>query len=242
MISEKKQDFNFEDGEVVLVNKPLKWTSFDVVNKLRYACGVKKIGHAGTLDPMATGLLIICIGRNATRRIEEFMGMDKEYTGTFFLGATTPSFDTEHEPDRFYDISHIKEEDLFKTAQALTGSYLQTPPMFSAVKVNGSPLYLKARKGQEIAVEKRPITVHELELTNINLPLIEVRIKCSKGTYIRSIASDFGKLLQNGAYLSALCRTKIGNFNLKDAWELESLVKAIAPYKSKPQANIEFQK
>ncbi len=233
MIHANQQNFNFEDGEVLLVNKPLRWTSFDVVNKLRYACGVKKIGHAGTLDPMATGLLIICIGRNATKRIDEYMGMDKEYTGTFFLGATTPSYDTEHEPDQTFDISHLTEEQLFDTAKTLTGAYLQAPPMYSAVKVNGSPLYLKARKGQEVAVEKRPITVHELELTRISLPLVDVRIVCSKGTYIRSIASDFGKLLQNGAYLSSLCRTKIGNFKLEDAWELEDLVKAVAPYKTK---------
>ncbi|OWY24435.1 tRNA pseudouridine(55) synthase TruB [Sphingobacteriales bacterium UPWRP_1] len=235
MIDVTKRLFNFEDGEVLLVNKPLGWTSFDVVNKLRYACGVKKIGHAGTLDPMATGLLIICIGRNATRRIDEYQGMDKEYTGTFFLGATTPSYDREKEPDRFFDIGHITPAQLQQAARTLSGSYEQEPPIFSAIKVDGNPLYIKARKGVEVEVKKRPVTIHEFELCSIELPLVHVRIVCSKGTYIRSIASDFGKQLQSGAYLYALHRTKIGNFSIENAWELPDLVKAVSPYKNMPQ-------
>lgn len=224
--------FNFEQGEIFLVNKPLKWTSFDVVNKLRYASGVKKVGHAGTLDPMATGLLLICMGRNATRRIDEFMGMDKEYEAVFYLGATTPSFDTEHEPDEYYETAHITHQHLLQAAQQLTGAYLQEPPMFSAVKVNGTPLYIKARRGVNVEVEKRPVTIHTFELTQINLPLVYARIVCSKGTYIRSIARDFGNLLQSGAYLHALARTKIGNFTLTNAWNLPDLVAAVAPYKN----------
>lgn len=232
MIHPNPPTFNFEEGEVLLVNKPLDWTSFDVVNKLRFASGIKKVGHAGTLDPKATGLLIICIGRNATRKIDEYQGMDKEYTGTFYLGATTPSFDTEKEPDQFYDISHLTPNSLQAAAAALSGTYLQTPPMFSAIKVDGAPLYIKARKGIEVEMKQRPVTIHQFELTNIQLPLVQFRIVCSKGTYIRSIASDFGKQLQSGAYLHTLIRTKIGLFTLENAWDLDELVKALNTVKA----------
>lgn len=224
--------FDFLKGEVLLVNKPLEWTSFDVVNKIRHTIkkklGIKKVkvGHAGTLDPMATGLLIICTGK-FTKKLDQFQGLDKCYTGTMKLGATTPSYDLETEEDAHFPIAHISEELL----QAATGQFLgkieQYPPVFSAIKVNGQPLYKKARKGEKVEVQSRTVRIESFKITNIDLPEIAFKVECSKGTYIRSLAYDFGKTLESGAYLTSLCRTKIGKYKLKDAWELKTLVQAI---------------
>jgi tRNA pseudouridine55 synthase len=224
--------FSFAEGCLLLVDKPKDWTSFDVVNKLRFAIkrqlGVKKfkIGHAGTLDPMATGLLCICTGK-WTKRLQELQGMDKSYTGTIKLGATTPSFDAETEEDEQFPTEHLNEELLTTVAQNLTGDLQQLPPIFSAIKVDGQPLYKKARQGIKVEVKPRPVTVHKFELTRIELPEVDFEVDCSKGTYIRSLAHDLGKNAGSGGYLTALCRTSIGPYKLEDAWDLEELVKIL---------------
>lgn len=222
---------NFEQGEVLLVDKPLQWTSFDVVNKLRYTITKKlgkriKVGHAGTLDPLATGLLIICTGK-MTKRIDEFTGMDKEYTGTFMLGATTPTYDSETTPDATFPVEHITAQHLADTTKKLTGHIEQMPPLYSAIKVEGKTAYAMARKGKEIELKKRPVVIHEFELTRIDLPEVDFRVKCGKGTYIRSLAYDFGKELQSGAYLRSLCRTAIGDFKLSQAHSLADTLQMI---------------
>ena len=225
-------NYNFQEGATLLVNKPKTWTSFDVVNKIRYelkkSLQIKKIkvGHAGTLDPLATGLLIVCTGR-FTKKLADYQGLAKEYTGTITLGATTPSYDLETEIDASYPINHIDEELIEATRKAMIGPQQQLPPVFSAIKVGGQPIYKKARKGKKVEVEPRAITIHEFEISGIDLPDIHFRVQCSKGTYIRSLAYDFGKHLDSGAYLSSLCRTKIGQFDLKDAWDLQELVSHI---------------
>lgn len=224
--------FDFEVGEVLLVNKPLKWTSFDVVNRLRISIreslGIKKlkVGHAGTLDPLASGLLILCTGRY-TKKIDEYQAQEKEYTGTFRLGATTPSFDLEHEIDAEYEYSHITPELIRKIAAELTGDIQQIPPAYSAIKVNGRRAYKFARKDKELKLEPRSINISEFEITGIELPDVHFRIVCSKGTYIRSLARDFGHALQSGAHLVELCRVRIGRFKLADAWDLSDLVDEI---------------
>ncbi len=224
--------FNFKEGATLLINKPKTWTSFDVVNKLRYqirkALKIKKIkvGHAGTLDPLATGLLIVCTGK-FTKKLAELQGLEKEYTGVITVGVTTPSYDAETEIDATYPVDHITTELIEKVRQSMIGPQQQMPPIFSAIKVDGQPVYKKARAGQEVKIEPRNIFIYEFEITKIELPDIHFSVKCSKGTYIRSLAYDFGKLLQSGAYLSDLCRTRIGPYKLEDAWELEDLVKAI---------------
>lgn len=224
--------FDFETGEVILVNKPLKWTSFDVVNRLRIAIkeslGIKKIkvGHAGTLDPLADGLLILCTGR-FTKKIDEYQAQEKEYTGTFRLGATTPSYDLEHEIDTEYEYNHITPEHILKVAEELTGNIQQIPPVFSAIKVNGRRAYKFARKEKELILEPRAVTISEFEITAINLPDVDFRIVCSKGTYVRALARDFGNALQSGAHLIALRRTRIGRFKLSEAVELDELIKQI---------------
>jgi tRNA pseudouridine55 synthase len=209
----EKQD---DPGRVLLINKPFQWTSFDVVNKLRYKLKIKKIGHAGTLDPLATGLLIICTGK-MTKRIEEFMGLEKEYTGKFILGQSTPSHDLETEVSEVNDISQVTDASIYETARALTGNLQQLPPMHSAIRIGGKRAYQFARKGEEVELRHREVEVKEFEITNIALPEASFRIVCSKGTYIRSIARDFGNALHVGAYLTDLCRTRIGNFKLEDA-------------------------
>jgi len=209
-------------GKVLLVDKPLDWTSFDIVNKLRYSIlkhyDVKKfkVGHAGTLDPLATGLLIVCVGK-ATKTINEFQNLDKEYTGTFTLGATTPSYDKETAINQQFETSHIDEKLILETAQSFLGKQKQIPPIFSAIKKNGKKMYEHARKGESVKMEARDIEITEFEITKISLPEVSFRLRVSKGTYIRSIAYDFGKALQSGAYLSSLRRTKIGNFSVDDA-------------------------
>lgn len=210
------------EGKVLLVNKPYRWTSFDVVNKLRYKLKMKKIGHAGTLDPLATGLLIICTGK-MTKRIEEFMGLEKEYTGTFVLGQTTPSYDLETPVSEAKDISHIKDETIYNVAKKFTGIISQIPPAHSAIKIDGKRAYELARKGKEVELKPREVEVKEFEITGIQFPEVKFRIVCSKGTYIRSVARDVGNELGTGAYLSALCRTRIGPFLLKDASEVEGV-------------------
>lgn len=209
-------------GHVLLVNKPFRWTSFDVVRKLRYILKIKKIGHAGTLDPLATGLLIVCTGK-MTKKINDFMGMEKEYTGSFVIGQTTPSYDLETAISSAVDINHISIDRLYETTKLFIGSIQQTPPIHSAIKVNGKRAYELARKGEEVELKKRDVEIMEFEITSIQLPRIDFRVVCSKGTYIRSLANDFGAALGVGAHLTALCRTRIGEFLLVNAESIEEI-------------------
>ncbi len=210
---------NFEEGKVLLINKPYDWTSFDVVRKIRNLIKIKKIGHAGTLDPLATGLLILCTGK-FTKKINEYMAREKEYTGTIILGATTPTYDLESIPENFMDISGITEEKVKEAAAAFTGEIMQTPPIFSAIKKDGKRAYELARRGKEVALTPRPIIVSEFSIT-YNAPEVHFKIVCSTGTYIRSLAHDLGQALGCGGYLSVLTRTRIGEFELKDALSIE---------------------
>jgi tRNA pseudouridine55 synthase len=212
-----------DEGRLLLIDKPLEWTSFDVVNKLRKKLKIKKIGHAGTLDPLATGLLIICVGK-MTKRIEEYMGLEKEYTGKFVIGQTTPSHDLETEVSEKMDISGITPEQIQNAVKLLTGKISQLPPLHSAIKVGGKRAYQYARKGKELELAPRDVEVREFEITGFAPPEVTFRIVCSKGTYIRGIARDFGKALGVGAYLSQLCRTRIGNFKLSDAQTVDEVV------------------
>lgn len=227
--------YDFLAGSTLLVNKPKDWTSFDVVNKIRYKLkhrlGVKKIkvGHSGTLDPMATGLLIICTGK-FTKKLNEFQGLSKEYTGTIKLGSTTPSYDAETEIDNIYPTEHITSELLEEGRKQFLGDLEQIPPMFSAIKVDGQPLYKKARKGIKVEIKSRPVTIFNFDFLNIDVPNIDFKVSCSKGTYIRSLAHDLGKAVRSGGHLTALKRTKVGEFKLENAWELEDLVKYIEDY------------
>ncbi len=215
-----------DEGRVYLINKPYRWTSFDVVKKVRNALKIKKVGHAGTLDPLATGLLILCAGK-ATKQINTFQAQEKEYTGTFVLGKTTESHDLEREVVEGADPSHLQQEDLLKAVNQLTGNISQIPPAHSAIKIDGKRAYASARKGKEVIIEPRMVEVRIFEITNIALPEVDFRIICSKGTYIRSIARDFGELLGVGAYLSRLVRTRIGDFELNNAYELPVLIDKI---------------
>lgn len=214
---------DFTEGKVLLIDKPLTWSSFQAVNKLKYVLKRKfnlskrfKIGHAGTLDPLATGLLIICTGK-FTKKINEIQAQEKEYTGTILLGATTPSYDLETEVDQSFPTEHITEALLQETLQQFTGEISQKPPVFSAIKKDGKRLYEHARAGEEVEIEARKTTIYEFELTRIDLPEVDFRVKCSKGTYIRSLAYDYGKALQSGGHLTALRRTKIGDYKVEDA-------------------------
>ncbi|MCD4747579.1 MAG: tRNA pseudouridine(55) synthase TruB [Bacteroidales bacterium] len=223
-----KHQFDFKNGEVFLINKPYKFTSFKVVKIIRFNikqyAGIKKIkiGHAGTLDPLATGLLILCTGK-FTKRIEEFQGLEKEYTGTFTLGSTTPSYDLETEINQTYDISNINAELLYSATKQFTGTFEQTPPIFSAIKIKGKRAYEYARDDEYIKIKPKKVTIHKFELTKIDLPEVEFKVVCSKGTYIRSLAYDFGKTLNCGAHLSSLCRTRIGKYKLSEAYEIDEL-------------------
>jgi len=220
---------DFEAGELILIDKPATWSSFYVVNKirwkLRHITGNKKIkvGHAGTLDPLATGLLIICTGK-ATKTIESIQNEDKVYEATFRLGATRPSFDMETEIDKEYDISNISEEDIVSVAKSFEGELTQTPPVYSAIQVNGKRAYEYARKGKEIKLKSRKIIISKVEIQKILLPDISLLIHCSKGTYIRSLADDFGKRLDNGAFLYYLRRTQSGDFSINNALKLEEFI------------------
>jgi len=215
-------NYDFQKGELILIDKPYTWTSFDVVKSVkgqaRRITGIKriKVGHAGTLDPLATGLLLICTGKK-TKEIESFQAQEKEYTGTIYLGATTPCFDLEQEIDKRFDISEITEEQVRNTTAQFLGEIEQTPPLFSAIKIDGKRAYEYARNDEEVKIKSKKISIYEFELTRIELPEIDFRIRCSKGTYIRSIARDFGLALNNGAHLTALRRTKIGDFSVEDA-------------------------
>lgn len=214
---------DYLDGQIILIDKPLKWSSFQAVNKLKYVLKRKfnlpkkfKIGHAGTLDPLATGLLIICTGK-FTKRITEIQAQEKEYTGTFKVGATTPSYDLETEINQTFPFEHIDEALIQKTLPLFLGEIDQKPPVFSAIKKGGIRMYEHARTGTEVEMESRKTTIYEFEITRIELPEIDFRVVCSKGTYIRSLAHDFGKSLKSGAHLIALNRTKIGNFDIRNA-------------------------
>lgn len=224
---------DFLAGQVLLIDKPLHLTSFDVVNKLRWhikrTFNIKKIkvGHAGTLDPLATGLLIICTGK-MTKQIDTFQGQEKEYTGTFVLGSTTPSFDLETKINETFPTEHITETSIHQATKQFIGDIEQFPPIFSAIKQDGKRLYKFARAGEEVEIKSRTVSISEFEITNIKGNNLEFRAVCSKGTYIRSLANDFGKALQSGAHLSALRRTKIGDFNVIDAFTFEDFVKTIS--------------
>jgi tRNA pseudouridine55 synthase len=216
----------FEEGQLLLINKPLRWTSFDAVNKIRNIVKVKKVGHAGTLDPLATGLLIICTGK-FTKKINEYMAQEKEYTGTFTLGATTPTYDLEAEPGNFLPFEHITGDEIKTTSKKFTGEIMQVPPAHSAIKVEGKRVYELARQGKEVKLEPRKIFIKEFEIIKIELPVVSFRVVCSTGTYIRSLANDLGAALDCGAYLSSLCRTRIGNFLVQDAMTPEDFEKSI---------------
>ncbi len=230
--------YHFYTGEVLLIDKPLGWSSFQAVNKIKHGIknhpsfiheGTKvkpKIGHAGTLDPLATGLLIICTGKK-TKSIDSFMGLTKEYTGTFFIGATTPCFDLEKEIDHTFPTEHITNQLILEAAKTFVGAQEQIPPIFSAIQINGKRAYKLARAGEEVELKPRQIEILEFEITNIEMPCVSFRIVCSKGTYIRSIARDFGLALNSGAHLTALRRTKIGEYDVKNAVSPEEFVNAI---------------
>ena len=210
------------EGKVLLIDKPLRWTSFDIIRKLRNIFRIKKIGHAGTLDPLATGLLIVCTGK-FTKKINEYMGMEKEYTGTITLGAVTPTFDLESEPEQHKAFDHITSEAVEKAFQSFTGAIMQIPPVHSAIKVDGVRLYQLAREGVDVKPEPRAVTIYTCELTRFALPEIDFRVVCSTGTYIRSLAKDVGESLGCGGYLSKLVRTRIGEFLLADALSPEQV-------------------
>lgn len=224
--------FNFQTGEIILIDKELKWTSFDVVSKLRNSIKKKldikkiKVGHAGTLDPLATGLLIICTGK-MTKNIENFSKLNKTYTGKITLGSTTPSYDLETKPNVHYPIEHIDENMIINTAKKFEGKIFQKPPIFSAVKKDGVRLYKLARKGMNVNIKKREIIINNFTINSINLPEIEFTVTCSKGTYIRSLANDFGKELNSGAHLSELRRTSIGDYLIEDSFKIMDFIRNI---------------
>jgi tRNA pseudouridine55 synthase len=225
--------YHFEQGEILLVDKPVGWTSFDVVNFVRNAirtlAGIRKlkIGHTGTLDPLASGLLILCTG-SMTKRIEEFKAFDKEYTGTFTLGATTPSFDLEKEIDRVFPWEHVTEQAVREAASRLTGHQEQLPPVFSAVKIKGKRAYDYARREEKVEIRPKQVHISSFEILDIRFPEVDFRVNCSKGTYIRALARDFGQLLNTGAHLSALRRTRIGPYHLEQALDPETFKKTLA--------------
>lgn len=224
--------YDFRAGEVLLIDKPLTWTSFQVVNKLKYLFKhhpsltldskriQPKIGHAGTLDPLATGLLIICTGKQ-TKNIELYQAQEKEYTGTFYIGATTPCYDREKEIDTYYPTEHLTDALIYDTTKRFIGKIQQTPPLYSAIKIDGKRAYDIARAGKTAEIKPKEITISEFEITRIALPEVDFRVVCSKGTYIRSLARDFGEALESGGHLTALRRTRIGNFHVKDAMTIE---------------------
>lgn len=219
------------EGQAILIDKPVHWTSFDVVRKIRNLTRIVKVGHAGTLDPLATGLLIVCTGK-FTKKINEFMGMEKEYTGSFTLGATTPTYDLESEPVNFCNTDHLTESQIKSATQEFTGLIMQVPPIHSAIKQEGKPVYLAARKGIDVVLEPRPVTIHAFEIEKIEMPVVYFRVVCSTGTYIRSLAHDFGKALGVGAYMSSLRRTRIGHFQVSDAESMESFETKIEQLKA----------
>ena len=216
----------YEQGQVLLINKPLYWTSFDAVRKIRNLIKIKKVGHAGTLDPLATGLLIICTGK-FTKKINEYMAQEKEYTGSFTLGASTPTYDLESKPENFKPFENISDERIHETTKKFIGEIMQIPPAHSAIKIEGKRVYELARKGKEVKLEPRKIFIHEFQITKIELPVVHFKVVCSTGTYIRSLANDFGNELGCGGYLSSLCRTRIGNFKLEESLSIEEFEKKL---------------
>lgn len=220
---------SFLDGQVVLIDKSMEWTSFDAANKIRNLIKIKKVGHAGTLDPLATGLLIICTGK-FTKKINEYMGMEKEYVGTITLGATTPTYDLESDPENFIQTDHLTDEQILAATKQFEGDILQMPPQHSAIKKNGERLYVSARKGITVEMEARPVTIRSFTIEKIELPIVHFKVICSTGTYIRSLANDFGAALGVGGYMSSLRRTRIGDFyveNAKTIIEFEEEIKSL---------------
>ncbi len=217
-------------GELILIDKDINWTSFDVVSKIRNFIKKKfnlkkiKVGHAGTLDPLATGLLIICYGK-MTKEIDNFIGLDKNYSGKMIIGSSTPSYDLETKPNVFYQTDHINEKLIYEKAEEFVGEIMQKPPIFSAVKKNGVRSYKLARKGEQVNLEKRKITIRDFKITEINFPELSFEVDCSKGTYIRSLINDFGKALKSGAHLTELRRTKIGEFSVDDSLKIMDFIK-----------------
>ncbi len=232
--------FNFQEGEVLLIDKPLKWTSFDVVNHLRSyikrAFDLKKIkvGHAGTLDPLASGLLIICTGKY-TKQIDTYQGLDKVYVGSMKLGATTPSFDMETDEDKLFDTSELTPEKLEQATIPFIGDIQQIPPVYSAIKIDGKRAFLYARKNDDVKMKPRPVTIRQFSVLNVDLPHADFVVHCTKGTYIRSLVHDFGKSLDNGAYLTALRRTQIGDFSVSNAFSLEEIREEIRLQATHPE-------
>lgn len=211
----------------MLIDKPLYWTSFDAVRKIRNLVKTKKVGHAGTLDPLATGLLIICTGK-FTKKINEYMSQEKEYTGTFTLGATTPTYDLESEPSNFQPVANITEEAIREATKPFTGDIMQVPPAHSAIKQEGKRVYELARQGKEVKLEPRKLHIREFTITGIEMPVVHFKVVCSTGTYIRSLAQDFGQHLGCGAYLSSLRRTRIGEYSVNEAITVEEFEKELS--------------
>lgn len=234
MLSEDKKILadSYQDGQLILIDKPLEWTSFDIVNKIRYLLKKEfnykkiKVGHAGTLDPLATGLLIVCTGKQ-TKQIENYQAQEKEYITTIKLGATTPSYDLETKENQIFETKHITKELLENTLNKFIGEQAQVPPIFSAQKVNGKRAYKIARQGENVALKAKTINIYNIQLLDLNMPFFEVKIKCSKGTYIRSIARDIGIFLDSGAYLNKLRRTKIGDFSVENALSIFEFEKKV---------------
>lgn len=228
---------NFEEGYIAVLDKPLRWTSTDVVRKIKFALrrlGYRKIkvGHAGTLDPLATGILLVCIGR-ATKLVDSLQAEEKEYVADVMLGATTPSYDLEHEIDQTYPWEHITREALAGALESLTGERLQTPPVYSAKKIDGTRAYELARAGEEVAVRQAMITIYEMEILEYALPRVRIRIRCSKGTYIRSLAHEIGQALHSGAHLASLRRTRSGGFTLEKSYELDEFLENLQNLETK---------
>ncbi len=217
----------FEEGKILLIDKPLHWTSFDVVRKIRNSIRIKKVGHAGTLDPLATGLLIVCTGK-CTKKINEYMAQEKEYIGSFTLGAITPTYDLESEPEQVKDFSKLSIEEILDNTKQFTGTIQQVPPIYSAIKKNGIALYELARRGEDVELKPRTVIISVFEIVKIELPIVHFSIICSTGTYIRSIANDFGAALGCGGYLSSLRRTKIGAYKVEDSLSIEKFLENIS--------------
>ena len=215
-----------EEGKLILIHKELRWTSFDVVKKIRNLLKVKKVGHAGTLDPLATGLLIVCAGK-MTKKISQFMDQEKEYTGKMIIGKTTPSVDLETEIDSEAKIDHITEKKIYEASKKFIGKLMQKPPVYSALKKDGEPLYKKARKGEQVEVAAREVLSKEFEITGIDLPEVQFRLVCSKGFYVRSLVRDFGESLEVGAHMTELTRTRIGEYSLEEAQTIDEFVESI---------------
>jgi tRNA pseudouridine55 synthase len=222
---------DWQEGAMLLVDKPLTWSSFQAGNKIKWLLNRVKIGHSGTLDPLATGLLVFCTGK-WTKKLTDLIGLPKEYTGTITIGSTTPTYDLESAPENHADYSQITEQKILDALPKFTGAIKQKPPIFSAIKQNGKPIYHAARKGEEVIVQEREVTIYEFEITKIELPIIHFRVACSSGTYIRSLAFDFGAHLGVGGHLSSLRRTKIGDYNVQDAWDMDEIVTILEPLKS----------